>query len=235
MFKESIASLLVKSLAVSACAILVACLDIPDSPDSSEKITSIDIYVKQFGESRTEPLKVNSNDSARLIASVNPENLRNKVRYYWYNDEDLMDSGSTYEITTNQMVSEFISNSFIPNRVTIVDDEGNSLEKTFSVTVNAPPRISSETEPADGDTLYGNIHTPFKFQWSAEDNDSSDSLHCILEIDDVKYNVENLESIMQSGFTEGRHSFRIIVTDSFGDSDSLDTREFLVLDTLEGR
>ena len=38
---------------------------------------------------------------------------------------------------------------------------------------------------------------------------------------------------MQSGFSEGRHTFRILVTDSLGDKDSTDKQEFFVIDALE--
>ena len=40
---------------------------------------------------------------------------------------------------------------------------------------------------------------------------------------------------MQSGFAEGKHTFRVIVYDSYGDADSLSEKTFYMLDTLRGQ
>lgn len=230
---KSIPRLLSTSLALVAGAVFWACMDIPDAPDDSKKIYSVEISIEQSGEIRTDPLKVNSNDTARLIATVIPSTKSKKLRYLWYNGEDILDSGTTYAISTSYMASSFISENFIPNHLVIFDSEGNSLETDFHVLVNAPPILSEKTFPADGDTLYGTPDSPIHFQWSFYD--SNDSVDIVLEIDGISYSVGNLDNIHQSGFYPGRHSFRIIATDSFGDSDSIPLQDFYVIDTLGGK
>jgi uncharacterized alpha/beta hydrolase family protein len=89
--------------------------------------------------------------------------------------------------------------------------------------------------PADGDTLFGNSQTPFTFSWRSIDNDEDEQLQNVLEIDGTRYQVGELNQVLQSGFSEGAHSFRILVEDSLGDKDSLPVREFFVIDTLEGK
>lgn len=220
------------SLTVAASAVSVACLDIPHSPNTDGKIKTVDVYVRQFGESKSEPLKVSSKDSASLIASVSPDTYRDDVRYYWYNDDELMDSGRTYSIPIEFMQSSYISKNFIPNHLSIVDDEGNEMGTEFHVIVNEPPELSSRTIPADGDTLYGNSATPMLFRWYIYDNSDIDTLQSFLEIDGISYPVGGLTLIQQSGFDEGVHTFRIIVQDSYGDMDSTELKEFFVIDTL---
>ena len=131
--------------------------------------------------------------------------------------------------------SPFTVQNFIPDRVEIIDNEGNRLEKQISVIVNAPPEISKVTTPANGDTLYGNSHTPFLFAWYAWDRDDDDIIYSIIEIDGKSYSLGELDNIRQSGLDEGEHTFRIIVEDSRGDRDSIPSRTFFVLDTLEGK
>jgi hypothetical protein len=50
----------------------------------------------------------------------------------------------------------------------------------------------------------------------------------------MRYNLGTLNHIRQSGFAPGPHSAYVIVTDSYGDLDSIAPQEFYVLDTLEG-
>ena len=121
---------------------------------------------------------------------------------------------------------------YIPNRLVVSDAESNSIEQKFTVIVNAPPQFSPLTEPADGDTLYGNAQTPFTFKWSATDNDASDKLQYYLEIDGIPYDVGEINQVMQSGLVAGEHTFKLTVVDSYGDMDTLSTRQFFVLDTL---
>lgn len=207
-------------------------MDIPDSPNDSLKITSVELSILQFDESRTAPLMVNSNDSAQLVVTIRPKSAAKGLKYYWYNGEDILDSGSFYSISTDYMESSFISENFIPNRLLLSDAEGNTLDTSFQVLVNAPPVLSAITTPADGDTLYGTVNTPFLFQWSFYD--ANDSVETLLEIDDVTYSAGDLDHLLQSGFYPGRHSFKIKVTDSFGDCDSIPLQDFYVLDTLGG-
>ena len=221
------------SLALAAGALFSACLDVPHAPNDVQKISNVSVFAKQFDEAIEEPIKINSNEQAELIAEVTPSKYKNKIKYYWYNDDDILDSGATYTISTTYMTSSFLSKNFIPNRLVIKDEEGNTLETTFSVNVNNPPQILAETIPADGDTLYGNSHTPFLFSWQSFDRDGSQGLENVLEIDGTQYQVGELQQVMQSGFSEGRHTFRILVTDSLGDKDSTDKQEFFVIAALE--
>ena len=216
-------------------AYLGACSDIPDLPDSSSKIQDFEVYVHQADENLFDPLKINSNDSATLVVHVTPDTYQDKVRYYWYNGEDVLDSGNSYPVSTTMTASPFTVQNFIPDRVEIIDNEGNRLEKQISVIVNAPPEISKVTTPANGDTLYGNSHTPFLFAWYAWDRDDDDIIYSIIEIDGKSYSLGDLDNIRQSGLDEGEHTFRIIVEDSRGDRDSIPSRTFFVLDTLEGK
>ena len=228
-------SLLDISLAFAAGVLFSACLDVPHAPNNIQKISNVSVFAKQFDEAIEEPIKINSNEQAELIAEVTPSKYKNKIKYYWYNDDDILDSGATYTISTTYMTSSFLSKNFIPNRLVIKDEEGNTLETTFSVNVNNPPQILAETIPADGDTLYGNSHTPFLFSWQSFDRDGSKGLENVLEIDGTQYQVGELQQVMQSGFGEGRHTFRILVTDSLGDKDSIAVQEFFVIDTLEAK
>ena len=226
---------------LNICLTLVAgiffagCLDIPETVSDSHKIVKIDVLVKQFGETSPEPLKLNSSEKAELIAEVIPSNEEDEVKYYWYSEEELLDSGKTYAVSTNFMESSFLSKKFIPDKLVIEDREGSTLEKEFTVIVNTPPRLSKTTIPADGDTLFGNSQTPFTFSWLSIDNDEDEQLQNVLEIDGIRYQVGELNQVLQSGFSEGPHSFRILVEDSLGDKDSLPEREFFVIDTLEGK
>lgn len=212
-----------------------ACLDIPETPGDNQNITSVEVFAKQFDKTIEVPIKLNSDDSAELIAEVTPNTHKKNIKYYWYNEEELLDSGSTYVISTTYMASTVFSKVFIPNRLVIKDNEGNTLETTFTIIVNNPPQVSSQTIPANGDTLYGNSHTPFLFSWQSIDRNEEESLLNILEIDGIRYNVGELHQVMQSGLTEGKHTFRIIVEDSMGDRDSTILQEFLVIDTLEAK
>ena len=223
------------SLAFAAGVLFSACLHVPHAPNDVQKISNVSVFAKQFDEAIEAPIKINSTEQAELIAEVTPSKYKNKIKYYWYNDDEILDSGATYTIRTNYMTSNFLANNFIPDRLVIKDDEGNSLETTFTVNVNNPPKILAETIPADGDTLYGNTHTPFLFSWESYDRDDGTDLQNILEIDGIQYQVGELQQVMQSGFGEGSHTFRVLVMDSLGDKDSIAVQEFFVIDTLEAK
>ena len=210
-------------------ASISACSDIPDIPDRSAKIQSVDVFVSQFGENFFEPLKVNSKDTATLVADVAPHDYKDSVKYYWYNGDSLLDSGSLY--TVPPASSRNSPEASLPDRIVIDDGEGNSLEKSFTVTVNAPPEISDQTVPAEGDTLYGDAHTPLLFSWSSYDSDFDD-LSNTLVIDGEAFSVGPLNRVLQSGLGEGTHTFTVIVEDPYGDRDSLPRRVFVVVDTL---
>ena len=230
--KKTKRSVLDICLALMAGVLFSACLHIPHAPSNDPKITSVEVQVKQFGETRESPLKINSDEDAELIALVNPSKFKDDVQYYWYKGDDILGEGMTYAISTSDMASSKKIKKKIPDKLVIEDREKNSLETSLQVTINVPPQISTNTQPADGDTLYGNIHTPFLFSWKSSDRDESGHLSHTLEIDGTRYNVGELQQISQSGFTEGRHTYRILVEDSMGDKDSIPEQEFFVVDTL---
>lgn len=217
-----------------AGALLVACLDIPSDPKTSSKISDVTILLKQNGFTDSTILKASSTDSSALEAKVHPSTYQDDVLYYWYNDDEVLDSGRHYTISAVIAQSGKFTDLFVPNRLIVKDSEGNTIEKDFKVIINAPPTLSKETKPADGDTLYGNEHTPFLFSWDSQDNDQDQLLEHTLEIDSVSYSVGDFLQVMQSGLSQGSHSFRVIVTDSYGDRDSTSRRTFFVVDTTGG-
>ena len=235
LFDKNNRRLLNICLTLVAGSFFAGCLDIPETISDSHKIVKIDVLVKQFGETSPEPLKLNSSEKAELIAEVIPSNEEDEVKYYWYSEDELLDNGKTYAVSTNFMASSFISKKFIPDKLVVEDREGSTLEKEFTIIVNTPPRLSKKTIPADGDTLFGNSQTPFIFSWLSIDNDEDEQLQNVLEIDGTRYQVGELNQVLQSGFSEGSHSFRILVEDNLGDKDSLPMQEFFVIDTLEGK
>lgn len=225
-------SVLALCLALMAGGLFSACLDIPDFPNDSPKITSVEVLAKQFDEAKSEPLKINSDEDAELIADVTPNHFRNEIKYFWYKGDDILGEGMVYIISTDDMASSEKIKQHIPDKLIIEDREKNRLSTTFQVTINVPPKLSTKTIPADGDTLYGNTHTPILFSWQSSDRNEDKHLSHTLEIDGSRYNVGELQQVLQSGFTEGRHTYRILVEDSLGDKDSIPEQEFFVVDTL---
>lgn len=210
-----------------------ACLDIPEPPGDTPKITSVQVLVKQFDDTKGEPLKINSDEDAELIAEVNPDKFKNNIKYFWYKGNDILGKGMVYPINSDDMASSEKIKQNIPDKLVIEDSENNQLKTTFQITINVPPQISTKTKPANGDTLYGNTHTPILFSWQSSDRNEDKHLSHVLEIDGIRYNVGELQQISQSGFSEGKHTYRILVEDSLGDKDSIPEQEFFVIDTLE--
>ena len=210
-----------------------ACLDIPEPPGDTPKITSVQVLVKQFDDTKGEPLKINSDEDAELIAEVNPDKFKNDIKYFWYKGNDILGKGMVYPINSDDMASSEKIKQNIPDKLVIEDSENNQLKTTFQITINVPPQISPKTKPANGDTLYGNTHTPILFSWQSSDRNEDKHLSHVLEIDGIRYNVGELQQISQSGFSEGKHTYRILVEDSLGDKDSIPEQEFFVIDTLE--
>jgi hypothetical protein len=210
-----------------------ACLDIPEPPGDTPKITSVQVLVKQFDDTKGEPLKINSDEDAELIAEVNPDKFKNDIKYFWYKGNDILGKGMVYPINSDDMASSEKIKQNIPDKLVIEDSENNQLKTTFQITINVPPQISTKTKPANGDTLYGNTHTPIPFSWQSSDRNEDKHLSHVLEIDGIRYNVRELQQISQSGFSEGKHTYRILVEDSLGDKDSIPEQEFFVIDTLE--
>lgn len=216
-------------------ALLVACLDIPDAPNTSSVITGASVVVEQFGKQDSTLRKINSNESSALIAKVRPSKYKDDVSYYWYNDQELIDSGRTFPISSKNALAGQTNPNRIPNKVVIHDQDGNSIEREFTVIINAPPMLSETTIPSDGDTLIGDSHTAFLFKWSSSDNDRNQLLEHVITIDHTNYAVGELNEIRQSGLAKGKHSFRVIVTDPLGDSDTTSIRTFYVKESSGGK
>jgi hypothetical protein len=104
----------------------------------------------------------------------------------------------------------------------------------FEITVNSPPAFTEDFFPAQGDTLYGTTRPAFTFCWKAYDNEDA-SLDYILKIDTTHYHVGALEKVQQSGLHAGIHLFQVFVKDSEGDTDTLPSVKFYVIDSLEAK
>lgn len=219
-------------LTIAACA-LCACFKIPSENDENDKIEYVSVIVNQQGKVFSEPLKINANYSASLVAKVYPDVHKNNVKYFWYVNDYVIDSGNVYNISQDMMLSDFTRDSFIPDKIVVIDNEKNELQISFKAIVNFPPVISKNAIPNNGDTLYGNQNTPFEFSW--ESSDKNDVVENFLIIDSVTYSVGNLNSVKQSGFSPGVHTFNVIAKDSFGDIDSLKTRTFYIVSSLRGK
>ena len=206
-------------------AFFAACLDIPDSPEPENTVSSISVYVVQEGKTDSSLLKIHPGNPATLKAEVLPQNLESKLHFSWYRDT-LIGEGSSYRI------SSYAPEHSIPNRLMVTDSEGNSANLTFKVTVNSAPEFTPDFSPAQGDTLLGTSRTALTFSWKALDEEDA-VLDYIMELDSTVYYVGALEKIQQSGLTPGAHRFRVIVRDSQGDADTLPLIQFYVVDSLE--
>jgi hypothetical protein len=213
---------------------LSGCLDIPDEPNESQYVERVDVFLFQEGNQDSTLLKIRPNDSAVIRAAVYPRQFKNNLTFRWLYCKG--DSASTIGDSAEYTIPASPKASDIPNALEVFDGVGNTIRKDFKISVNMAPTLYTKTIPADGDTLYGNVHTSFRFKWLSYDTDSFDEnkLQHTLIIDGTEYPVSRLTEIVQSGFTEGKHTFQIIVQDSFGDADTLAPRTFYMLDTLGG-
>ncbi|MCF0223459.1 MAG: hypothetical protein HUK20_04255 [Fibrobacter sp.] len=199
---------------------LAACLDIPNDPNTSNMVRSLDVHVVQLDKVDSTSLKLNPNFPAELNAVVHPSSRKSELSFLWYYDSLLIDTGATYTVDTSDV--------FLPNALVAMDQRGNKLSKNFEITVNTPPILAKQTKPADGDTLYAKSTTPITFRWFSADPDVDDILEHTLIIDGISYSIGPLTSISQSGFKPGSHTFKVKVVDSHGDADSLASRTFYV-------
>ena len=212
---------------------LVGCLDAPDYPHALQPVESVTVKIKQNGSSFSTQLKVHPSDSATIKAEALPKAYQKDLTFEWFHTNDEKDSllsrGESYTFYPN------VTNGSIPNKLKAIDKEGNQQIQEFSIVINSIPVLSDSTIPANGDTLYGSPHSAFLFAWYSIDIDlvNGDSLFHILEIDDKNYDVGTLLEVKQSGFKPGKHKFRIIVHDLYGDADTLPYKKFYVVDTLE--
>lgn len=219
-----------------ASTTLWGCLDIPHSPKTSQGVERINVYVSQKGVQDSSVLKIHPGDTATLKVYVYPRQYKKDLTFEWLNKSLFEDSPEIMSLGegTEFKIPPYTSPSLIPSVLRASDKQGNSMNISFNVIMNSPPTMNTNTKPAQGDTLYGNSSTAFLFAWGAMDPDLlyDDNLSFTLIIDKKTYHVGNLTSIQQSGFSEGEHSFKIIVTDMYNDSDTLKSRNFFVIDTL---
>lgn len=213
-------------LALTLGGLFVACLDIPSDPDTSGRIESIKVHVLQYDQEDSTKLKINPNDSAALVAVVYPDDNEDNLLFFWYEGKNLIGDGKVFPIPVEE---DFL----IPNALLVVDKQYNSRRVKFNVIQNAAPVLDSETIPSNGANITADENTPVQFQWKSSDT-NDDKLTHILEIDSVQYNVGPLTKVAQSGFKPGEHSFRVIVTDSYGDADTLSWVSFEIIDPNAG-
>ena len=227
LFNRIRISSILSSLAVLSAGIaLSACFEIPSKPNEGSSVNVISIYVKQDGKIDSTLLKIHPQDSAEILVNILPAALAPKLHFKWIrineeNDDILLGTGDTFKIRKNATIG------IIPNKLIAIDTEGNTLVTHFNIITNTPPEIDQITRPQQSDTLYGNQKTSFLFEWNSHDNDNEEFSHTIL-IDKVPYVVGEFNSIRQSGFEEGKHTFQVIVTDKYGDTDSSAVIKFYV-------
>ena len=214
---------------------LIGCLDAPDYPEAFTPVESIRILVKQKGDSFSTQLKVHPSDSATIKVKVFPEKYHNDLTFEWFYSTDKKDSllerGAEYSFYPTK------DKKNIPNKLISTDREGNKDSQVFTVIINSPPVLSDSTIPANGDTLYGSAKSVFLFAWYSLDMDllNGDTLFHTIDIDGKKFDVGTLLQVKQSGLSTGKHKFRVIVHDLYGDTDTLAYKEFFVIDTLEAK
>ena len=214
---------------------LAGCLDAPDYPHELQPVETISVMVQQKKAPYSTLLKVNPSDSATITAKVVPEKAQDGLTFKWFyvneSKDSLLKQDTHYTFYPNAL------NETIPNKLVVSDKEGNQQVYEFTVVINTPPVLSDSTVPASGDTLYGSQFSAFRFSWSSMDLDlyNGDTLFHILEIDGNQYDVGTLLEVKQSGFKAGKHKFRIIVRDLYGDTDTLSYKDFYVVDTLEAK
>lgn len=209
-----------------ACMQFSACFDIPSEPKTNNTLKSATVQIQQGNNTDSLLLKIHPTDSATLTAVVYPKKIAEDIEFSWYHQEgdttSQLGSGQTFQIKA------YASKNQIPNQLVITDKEGNSISTEFDVIINSPPSVSSDTYPAKGDTLYKITPTQsIQFKWKSSDNDREALFHTII-IDTAHYDLGELTSIYQSGFTEGEHTFQVFVTDEYGDTDSTAVISFYV-------
>lgn len=217
--------LLYLGTALALGCLLVACLDIPNAPDSSNRIESINVHVYQYDSVDSTYLKIDPADSATLAAIVTPKSLERDLEFYWYSSEDkLLREGQFYPVLPG--------NSVIPCKLTVVDKENNSKSVSFTTFSNSAPTLGDVTIPTEGDSINAAKDSPILFQWTSHDS-RDDKLTHVLQIDSISYNVGDFTKVYQSGFDAGKHTFRVIVTDSYGVSDTTSWVNFWIVNSQE--
>lgn len=207
-----------------AIFLLSGCLELPESPDVSKELKSLTVFAFQDGVADSSLLKIHPGKPSTLQAEVYPHQLKKELEFEWWRDSVVLGRGERFKIDSVELEER------IPNVLKVRDALGGEMEIQFHLVVNTPPKMESATKPHEGDTLVGYAHTSFLFSWASSDKDASfgDRLLHTLVLDGLSIEVGELTRLYQSGFEPGEHSFSVIVTDSFGDSDTLSPVTFFV-------
>ena len=224
--RTHISSILLSLAVLFASIALSACFEIPSKPNGDQSVKSISVYIEQGEKVDSTLLKIHPQNSAKIVAVVHPDNYSDDLKFNWYretsdNGDSLLGSGEQFSIKKNTPEKS------LPNKLVATDAEGNSLALSFNIIINSPPKIDSIVQPLPQDTLYGNKNTSFLFEWQSHDLDNENITHTVL-IDKKPYVVGDFNSIRQSGFENGNHTFQVIVTDNYGDSDTSSVIKFFV-------
>lgn len=213
-------------LALTLGGLFVACLDTPSDPDTSGRVESIKVHIVQNDKVDSTTLKINPRESATLVAAVYPSEAIDNLDFFWYYDETILGIGKTFSVSPDE---DYV----IPNALLVADAENNTKKVEFNVIRKSAPSLGMETIPHEGDVIEADEFAPIQFHWSAK-NSSKEKLTFILEIDKTQYNVGSLTRVSQSGLSVGDHSFRVIVFDTYGDSDTLKWVNFTITDPTTG-
>ncbi len=201
------------------CAIFIACLETPNSPEFSGASSEISVCIYQTDSSCINPLQVSPTDSFTLYAKVFPSDYTSKLSFIWKGASGkTLHKGSHFSTDTSR----------VPDSLIVLDKYENRFALALDFIFDTAPEFLDETVPANGDVLIGDSTTAFLFEYSATDADKGDSLFYTLVLDSTEYFAGTLTSLYQSGLTIGKHRFRIFVRDGYGLKDSTDWISFTV-------
>ncbi len=172
----------------------------------------------QNGQQDSSKLQAFPDSSFVLKVKVTPDSVKKHLSFAWVSKRDTLGRADSIWIRSDA--------AQVPELLIIADAEKNTIRIPVEILFNSPPRMLPETVPAHEDSLYGNENTALYFSWNGTDADIEDTLSYFIQIDSTVYAAGHTPGIQQSGFSYGKHEFRIWVTDSSGDSDTLSTQTF---------
>lgn len=196
---------------------LAACLDVPSSYEGGVMLDSVKLKLVLGGDT-TSVLQAPAGSSFTLLAVTNPASLAGELSFTWCLGDDSLGETASYA---------YGDSAELPNSLLVEDEAGNSLGLSFTVVLNSAPEFLEFLTPSEGDTLTGESTDAFLFSWEATDIDG-DSLTYTLEKDGEAFPAGAWSSIYVSGFGEGAHSVRVIVSDTHGDADTSAALNFYV-------
>lgn len=194
----------------------MACLDVPSKYESEGTLQAANIMLVRENGDISRKLQVASGEKYSLYIETIPLTLKTELSCSWYSKGILLQNGC-----------EFHGLNAYPDSLVLTDKALNSFSKSFSIIQNTAPTFEKIISPKNGETFIGYKNTPFKFEWAANDIDN-DKLTYILEIDGVQYSTGIWPFSYQTNILAGKHSFRVIVSDSHDTRDSSETGFFFV-------